>query len=38
MQLLSKFKINDSKAEFIVFKSPQLRYDLSGMSVILCED
>ena len=26
-------KINDSKTEFIVFRSPQLRCDLSGLSV-----
>ena len=26
-------KINDSKTEFIVFRSPQLRSDLSGLSV-----
>ena len=25
--------INDSKAEFIVFRSPQLKCDLSGLSV-----
>ena len=28
-----KLKINDSKTEFIVFRSPQLRCDLSGLSV-----
>ena len=27
------FKINDSKTEFIVFRSPQLKCDLSGLSV-----
>ena len=30
---LNKLKINDSKTEFIVFRSPQLRCDLSGLSV-----
>ena len=29
----NKLKINDSKAEFIVLRSPQLRCDLSGLSV-----
>ena len=29
----NKLKINDSKTEFIVFRSPQLRCDLSGLSV-----
>ena len=28
-----KLKINDSKTEFIVFRSPQLRCDLSVLSV-----
>ena len=28
-----KLKINDSKTEFTVFRSPQLKYDLSGLSV-----
>ena len=28
-----KLKINDSKTEFIVLRSPQLRCDLSGLSV-----
>ena len=31
--ITNKLKINDSKTEFIVFKSPQLRCDLSGLSV-----
>ena len=31
--ITNKLKINDSKAEFIVFRSPQLRCDLSGLSV-----
>ena len=30
--ITNKFKINDSKTEFIVFRSPQLRCDLSGLS------
>ena len=29
----SQLKINDSKTEFIVFRSPQLRCDLSGLPV-----
>ena len=29
----SKLKINDSKTEFIVFRSPQAKQDLSGLSV-----
>ena len=29
----NKLKINDSKTEFIVFRSPQLRCDLSDLSV-----
>ena len=29
----NKLKINDSKTEFIEFRSPQLRCDLSGLSV-----
>ena len=28
-----KLKINDSKTEFIVFRSPQAKQDLSGLSV-----
>ena len=31
----NKLKINDSKAEFIVFRSPQAKPDLSGLSVIV---
>ena len=31
--ITNKLKINDSKAEFIVFRSPQLKCDLSGLSV-----
>ena len=31
--ITNKLKINNSKTEFIVFRSPQLRYDLSGLSV-----
>ena len=31
--ITNKIKINDSKTEFIVFRSPQLRCDLSGLSV-----
>ena len=31
--ITNKLKINDSKTEFIVFISPQLRCDLSGLSV-----
>ena len=31
--ITNKLKINDSKTEFIVFRSPQLRSDLSGLSV-----
>ena len=31
--ITSKLKINDSKTEIIVFRSPQLRCDLSGLSV-----
>ena len=29
----NKLKINDSKTEFIVFRFPQLKSDLSGLSV-----
>ena len=29
----NKLKINDSKTEFIVFRSPQAKQDLSGLSV-----
>ena len=31
--ITNKLKINDSKTEFIVFRSPQLKCDLSGLSV-----
>ena len=31
--ITDKVKFNDSKTEFIVFRSPQLRCDLSGLSV-----
>ena len=31
--ITNKLKINDSKTEFIVLRSPQLRCDLSGLSV-----
>ena len=31
----NKLKINDSKTEFIVFRSPQTKQDLSGLSVIV---
>ena len=31
--IINKLKINDSKTKFIVFRSPQLRCDLSGLSV-----
>ena len=31
--ITNKLKINDSKTEFIVFRSPQLKWDLSGLSV-----
>ena len=31
--ITNKLDINDSKTEFIVFKSPQLRCDFSGLSV-----
>ena len=31
--ITNKLKINDSKIEFIVLRSPQLRCDLSGLSV-----
>ena len=31
--ITNKLKINDSKTEFIVLRSPQLRSDLSGLSV-----
>ena len=31
----NKLKINDSKTEFIVFRSPQAKQDLSELSVIV---
>ena len=31
--ITNKLKINDSKTEFIVFRSPQLKCDLSGLPV-----
>ena len=31
--ITNKLKINDSKTDFIVFRSPQLRCDLSSLSV-----
>ena len=31
--ITNKLEINDSKTEFIVFQSPQLRCDLSGVLV-----
>ena len=31
--ITKKLKINDSETEFIVFRSPQLKCDLSGLSV-----
>ena len=31
--ITNKLKIKDSKTEFIVFRSPQLKCDLSGLSV-----
>ena len=36
--ITNKLKINDSKTEFIVFRSPQLRCDLSGLSVNVGEN
>ena len=35
--ITNKLKINESKTEFIVFRSPQLKCDLSGLSVNLGE-
>ena len=35
--ITNKLKINHSKTEFIVFRIPQLRCDLSGLSVIVGE-
>ena len=31
--ITNELKINDSKTEFIVFRSPQLKCELSGLSV-----
>ena len=31
--ITNKLKMNDSKTEFIVFRFPQLKCDLSGLSV-----
>ena len=31
--ILNKLKINDAKTEFIIFRSPQMRHDLNGLSV-----
>ena len=31
--ILNKLKINDAKTEFIVFRSPMLKHDLSDLSV-----
>ena len=36
--ITNKLKINDSKTEFIVFRSPQLRCDLSSLSVNIGEN
>ena len=35
LMINNKLKINDSKTEFIVFRSPQAKQDLSGLSVIV---
>ena len=35
--ITDKLKINYSKTEFIVFRSPQLRSDVSGLLVIVGE-
>ena len=35
--ITNKFKINDSKTEFIVVRSPQLRCDMSDLSVNVTE-
>ena len=35
--ITNKLKINDLKPEFIVFRSPRLKCDLSGLSVNVCE-
>ena len=31
--ITNKFKINDSKTEFSVFRSPQLKCDFNGLTV-----
>ena len=31
--ILNKLKINDAKTEFIIFRSPQMKHDLNGLSV-----
>ena len=31
--ILNKLKINDAKTEFIIFRLPQMRHDLNGLSV-----
>ena len=36
--ITNKLRINDSKTEFFVFKCPQLRCDLSGLSVNVVKD
>ena len=36
--ITNKLKINDSITDFIVFRSPQLRCDLSGLSVSIGEN
>ena len=33
VMILNKLKINDAKTEFIVFRSPMLKHDLSDLSV-----
>ena len=33
----NKIKINDSKTEFIVLRSPEAKQDLSGLSVSVCD-
>ena len=33
----NKLKINNSKTEFIVFRSPQAKQDLSSLSVSVCD-
>ena len=31
--ILNKLKVNDAKTEFIIFRSPQMKHDLNGLSV-----